>query len=764
MKDSIDATPVDISSLKKEAGETEQKILLRLEGYVKKYNSNSLFSSVYALLLFKWISRNVDRDGELATVVLEWFAFYTYPNFNSEPEEADFRTCDEIVNLLYELLNLRPLSNLNIENKQEDLDEKTGIRDEVKRNILMETELVRSSAYPIQTKEEILEIQGEYSTQFESLIGINPSRAVAILYAIASAHMKVLNDQKPDIQLKAIEIEEDWQRIQRKQAKDRTKQENDFYSLFKNKDYVFEYGFNKGLVDISTQFPVGINDVELEVIPTQREWDALATLIGFSRNSINEMNTRIEVASKPLFIVDENKVLLLDVGNALDALWQSFDSIAKTNQSFGDRYSKTKGDWLESKAKHSVGQLFPNKSVYVGLTYPDPYKEENATTELDMAIRWGPFLLLFELKAKQFRIESQQGDVNKFRNDIKKNVSEAFYQAERATKYIYQTDIAVFKEKESDRLLRIDKTKLEKVFLITISQHYLAGFASQLRQLQPLNLFQNDEYPISMSIACLEMITSVCESPEVFIHYLHKRQLLLSSDKKVLGDELDIFGSYLDTRLQEKEFSGFDVIALPDYRKSFEENLLKANNKLSDMEKFVLDILPTTREVFDYLKSISIKNAFRLLDQTDEVLIVLDHLIKQIRNSNYPPMGMTNELPATVDKTLILVRGSQVLSQIEIAKGLASRLKIEKYKRKVDTVIGIGIDLGQPNLPIESFQISSHAWTFNIELEDVIKSESEKTRGFSQSHGNNKSCPCNSGKKYKHCCMPKEKRGRKNRK
>ena len=763
MIETIKVPHIDISSLKKESKERETEILLRLEGYVKKYNSVSLMSCVYALLLGKWLSRNFDRDGELATVILEWFAFYLYPHFNSEPEKPDFQRCNEIVDLLYELLNLRPLTKLSIENEQEDLDEETALRNQVRRNILMETELVRSSAYAVQTKEEIIEIQGEYSVQFDSLIAISPSRAVAILYAIASAHLRVLNSEKPNIQLKGTEVEEDWIRIRRQQPKDRTKQESDFYSLFRNKDSAFEYGFNKGLFEIGAQFSVGIDDIELEVIPTQVEWDALINLIGLSQDLIGDIETRIEVAPRPLYVLDDKRVLLLDIGNALDALWQSFDSIAKGNPNFGNTYSKTKGEWLESKTKDSVSQLFPEKSIYVGLTYPDPNKGQGATTELDMAIKWGPYLMLFELKAKQFRIESQQGDINKFRNDIKKNVVQAFFQAERATKYIDQNNIVVFKEKDSSRELRIDKSKLEKVFLLTISQHYLAGFASQLRQLQSLNLFQNNEYPISMSIACLELITSVCESPEVFIHYLHKRQMLLLSDKKVLGDELDIFGNYLSTRLSEKEFREFDSIAFPDYRTNFEENLIRANNKPSDMQKFVIDIPPIAKEIFNYLRLISIKDAFMLLDQTDEVLVTLDQVVQRVCNTDYPPIGMTNEIPAMVDNTLILVRGSQVLSQIEISRGLALRLKIEKYKRKIDTVIGVGIDLTQTNLSIESCQILSSEWTFDIELEKIISSEAENSRGFSRLHGKNKPCPCNSGKKYKHCCMPKVKRKQKKR-
>jgi hypothetical protein len=70
--------------------------------------------------------------------------------------------------------------------------------------------------------------------------------------------------------------------------------------------------------------------------------------------------------------------------------------------------------------------------------------------ELDAAVVWGPFLLLIEAKAKQFRLAGPLGDVGRLRTDLKRNVEEAFDQALRAWQYIETTELPVFKERETN--------------------------------------------------------------------------------------------------------------------------------------------------------------------------------------------------------------------------------------------------------------------------------------------------------------------------
>lgn len=74
-----------------------------------------------------------------------------------------------------------------------------------------------------------------------------------------------------------------------------------------------------------------------------------------------------------------------------------------------------------------------------------------------MAIYWKPFLVLVEAKAKQFRMESQLGDIGRLVTDIKANVEDAFEQAQRAVRYIDIIENAEFKEASTGRKLSFRK-------------------------------------------------------------------------------------------------------------------------------------------------------------------------------------------------------------------------------------------------------------------------------------------------------------------
>lgn len=65
-----------------------------------------------------------------------------------------------------------------------------------------------------------------------------------------------------------------------------------------------------------------------------------------------------------------------------------------------------------------LSRVFGGDAVYQNLTYPDPdHIEHGRETELDAAVRWGPFLLLVEAKARQFRLKGQVGDIKALRED-----------------------------------------------------------------------------------------------------------------------------------------------------------------------------------------------------------------------------------------------------------------------------------------------------------------------------------------------------------
>ena len=58
------------------------------------------------------------------------------------------------------------------------------------------------------------------------------------------------------------------------------------------------------------------------------------------------MENPLEVRHKPLFVLSNDRVILSDVGNALDVLWDKFEKVAREDKYFYDkRYHKKKHKW-----------------------------------------------------------------------------------------------------------------------------------------------------------------------------------------------------------------------------------------------------------------------------------------------------------------------------------------------------------------------------------------------------------------------------------
>ena len=199
---------------------------------------------------------------------------------------------------------------------------------------------------------------------------------------------------------------------------------------------------------------------------------------------------------------------------------------------------------MEGKVAEFLKRIFHERHVFVGLDYPNPDKPGD-TAEMDAAVEWGPFLLLVEAKGKQFRLLEALTDLGRLRTDLKNNVQDAFEQAERAMRFVNSTSLAVFKERKTGRDLKVNRSKLRRIFKVSVTLQHLADFATQLANLKALNLFSTSDYPFSVSLADLDIITRFCESPDVFLHYIERRLELQRSEKDIMGDELNLFGTYL---------------------------------------------------------------------------------------------------------------------------------------------------------------------------------------------------------------------------
>ncbi len=197
--------------------------------------------------------------------------------------------------------------------------------------------------------------------------------------------------------------------------------------------------------------------------------------------------------------------------------------------------------------------------------------------------------------------------MGRLRTDLKKNVADAFDQAQRAARYVQSCNECRFKEEKTGRELVIKKADVQRTFFLTSSLRLLANVAIYLAWAKPLGLFAVGEYPWSVSLADLETIADFVEGPDVFLHYIERRLAAQLGQTEIVGDEIRLFGAYLKTRLPESMFLDergrrLTLISFADFHLKFDEAMEFRRGERTQAPEIRLQVPPSISAILVELR------------------------------------------------------------------------------------------------------------------------------------------------------------------
>jgi hypothetical protein len=264
----------------------------------------------------------------------------------------------------------------------------------------------------------------------------------------------------------------------------------------------------------------------------------------------------------------------------------------------------------------------------------------------------------------------------------------------------------------------------------------------------------------------LDCITKTSITPDIFLHYIEKRLNILNASEEWLGDELDLFGAYLDCRLNVKNmpissYEKFDLLTFLGYREHFERLAMFERGELDEKPEISLSI---PNQVLELLQQLRAWNdyyarwiAFCLLDLEDKLLIRLADAISKIRTAEIAH-DVFRKCTFANEEVVIIVVGSSSASFEKLKNHITVRAEIEKYRRKLNKSIGIGILCNKEHKKsiFANAQYIEYEWEENSDFENLIKDEPVPISiGGSKLPKRNAPCFCGSGIKYKKCCLRK---------
>ena len=630
--------------------------------------------------------------------------------------------------------------------------------DQLGMHLRLHSGLVRGSGYPSQVAKRIDQLLRPFEQEFASVFGVGPGRAFDILKNLGDLIENRINGMRDryDADAKRVEV------LRRKNRLDEPHQ-NELKQL--------AVALNKILLEMGGAWVPSRDDlIPLVRELTDEEWNGFRSIVGFTPTTRSGLTGLIEVQDHPVFFLDDTHAFYAHGVSCFDAVFTFFDQAARNDPSMRDRYGNHLAKWMEDEVVRQMLRLFPESAIIKNACFPDPDKEKGET-EADVVIVWGPFLVIIEAKGKRVAREALRDSGAKLRNALKSNIQDAFYQAHRVIKVLERDGRLQFKERTTGRTIEVKLDQLRRVMPISVTLQHLSGIPTQLAITQQLGLFKGKAYPWSVCIDDLDVISRFSESPDVFLHYIERRIAHQYLNINLTGDELDIFGQYLDNRLhpsvyeENREIASYDgprMISFDGGEEKFEAfYTAEWYGREPPQEAVELKIASQLKEVFKELRRRTDDGArwiaFALLGLSTETLAKLNASIRDLKKAH----GQNRQIVRATAKEADVVVNVLVHNGLDSATFRANaiaRTQLEHYRNKTSKAVTIGIDRSDATKPFELALWLEGEWEQDDVMDKIIAQERTEPRTIQilkkgKKIGRNDPCPCGSGRKLKHCCI-----------
>lgn len=710
-------------------------------------DAETAFSSY---VLTKVVQHRKDGTDEPTPALIEMAAFELMPFFG-RGGTRDPREVEKLINALEDLAGKRAIHG-TLE-KETDDSAKTDLAGQLRSYALH----VRGTAFPVQTLARINELFAPFENAMSSKFGIAPSKAAQLICTIAYV-----------FELNRALWQMRWKRLEREQEV--------LKRLDNNPPPASIADWNRRaeamMLAAPEVWPARYEDILRRANQvTAQEWSAFLEHFGYSPAIRAASTDPLTVQDRPVICLSGDRVLLNHLSAGLDAVFCFFDEAMRADTALREAYGRHVAQWMESRIETFAKRVFPAASVMREACYRDPDRP-NGEASADLVISWGQFLVVCEAKGRLFKRSALRGDLFRLKNDLTKNIEEAFSQAQRLLRALAINSALILKEKATGQTATLDGAKLMRIFPLSVTLYHFAGLATQLAGVRSLGLFRADSFPYSVSIDDLDVITRFAGSPDAFLHYIERRLEMQRAPVTIHGDELDIFGHYLDTRLHPKHYwqhkdiaghQGMTSISISGGSTRFDGyfNALFFGEK--DLPFIGHDIPPRIRVLLEELRRRSEDGArwccFALLGISPPGLTRLDSLLGKLSEMESPD-GKIPRITFRDDDLLILAMANRGYSYPVFQENVMARSSIEKYRTRLKKVIGLGLNVGPAPEFVNCTYWEEGEWMEEPEMERILQQESQRKTATIVSRqvrrpGRNDPCVCGSGRKFKKCCEGK---------
>lgn len=555
----------------------------------------------------------------------------------------------------------------------------------------------------------------------------------------------------------------------------------------------FEYAlFNAfHLLEYNDSLFFSIDDIyklneDIDVVAFGKFLDFFSIILGLDKNeNYKYLNDKNKFRDYPI-IRNNDKYFVINFSIVQWCLKDRLEDVIKKNDAVWKKYNKYKSDYLENTTMDLFKKIFPTANIYQSLYYNSL---DGKRCELDGLIQYDNCILLIEAKSGIFSKSAQNGGVKRLKKVLYENIEYAAYQAHRTKEYIIESENPIFENEHKKEILRLNKNGFENIFLINVTMEYFSELSVNLMQLKDLGFYNIKDFPWSISLSDLKVITDFIQFSNQFLHYIYFREKF--SNKVIIQNnykhfyELDLFGFYLFEENEDLtnyfiEDVNENTIAYniycetkhciesltPDFSSIYNEYYNKIlqcmpvelpkkryNNEFYKMvcqleqysnqgkgyTNFILKLLDLNNEKQDQI----IKHIYDMISETEKS--------NQIKIYSMPFMSGNFDDKSTYGITIISGYQYNREKMFEVLQATCIK---NRYSYQYSEWLGLCSFVDDTGHLVNSFMLVKDDTKYNQELENILKTLPAPKIKVGRNKikvGRNDPCPCGSGKKYKKC-------------
>ncbi len=432
-------------------------------------------------------------------------------------------------------------------------------------------------------------------------------------------------------------------------------------------------------------------------------------------------------------------------------------------QYYEKRFSDVRGDVAEHLAVAHFRRLLPQAEFYLNAYYTIEEDGQAKRCECDGLIVFQDRLFILEVKAGSFSTAAMRGAPRSLKEDIAHLVGEPYRQARRTLNYLDNRSPARFEQEDGTLLVSLDGKAFRRRYIVNVTLADLVHVAARLNSVEAMGLIDRGVWPWSVYVNDLRVISELVESPAEFLLYLHRRLALNDQPAVSTVDELDYLGMFFQHGLhfEKDELRGVKRLAIGSggFTVAIDRYYDRLAGRVATGEKPRLNISEWYRRFCRLVEDSRLSNACHVAETLLSIEGETQEKIERFARDYGADTSRTGK-----EHTMTLLSKDRLATLVfcvcagSLSNEIADHQSYCEMKRA---------QVGNPELIFVAFD---GAEPENVEFRIYDGPEIDgqlaqrAARDFQRTRyaayvarygkpGRNDSCPCNSGKKAKKCCL-----------